>query len=121
MTMRKPMALLLLLALAATSCGGGGDDAEARATVAVFKSLGRTQCTGGGTTAAALQNALINAGVQVVAASCGTDGSAQPAVCGSSDGAIAVFDVALGHESIAQALGFALLASLPAAQKLPCS
>jgi hypothetical protein len=117
--MKRVMALVLVLSSAA--CGGGGDDAEARATVAVFKSLGRTQCTGGGTTAAALQNALINAGVQVVAASCGTDGAAQPSVCGAPDGAIAIFDVEVGHQSVAQALGFALLATLPNAQKLPCS
>lgn len=116
----KKLVTATLVALTVAACGGGGDDAEARLTVAVFRSLGSTQCTGGGTTAAALQNALINAGVQVVAATCGVDGQVRAPVCGESDGKIAVFDVALGHESVAQALGFALLATLPNAQRQPC-
>jgi hypothetical protein len=112
----------VLVASTVVACGGGGGGGEPAAivTVAVFRTLGSTQCQGGGTTAATLQNALINAGVEVVAASCGLDGVFRAPVCGTSDGKIGVFDVATEHLSIATALGFSLLTTLPNAQRQPC-
>lgn len=111
----------LVLALSTVSCGGGGDDdAPSQATVAVFKSLGQSYCVGGGTPTGVLQNALVNAGVQVIAASCGIDGIPRAPLCGTSNGVIGIFEIALGHASVAEALGFSLLATLPNAQQTPC-
>ena len=112
----------LLLALSTVSCGGGGDDdtQAQQVTVAVFKSLGSSYCVGGGTPAGVLQNALVNAGVQVISASCGIDGIPRAPLCGTSNGVIGIFEIALGHASVAEALGFGLLATLPNAQRTPC-
>jgi hypothetical protein len=118
----KALATATLTALTVAACGGGGGGADPAAivTVAVFRTLGSTQCTGGGTSADTLQNLLVNAGVEVVAASCGVDGVFRAPVCGTSDGRIGVFDVAQEHVSLATALGFSLLTTLPDAQRQPC-
>jgi hypothetical protein len=98
---------------------GGGDDSQV-ATVSVFKSLNVLQCTGGGSAMADLQRQLVGAGVQVIAASCGTDGLAHVAACGVLSGDIGIFDVPAAQQAQAVALSFIPLGSAPSAKKTPC-
>ena len=116
---RSVIALASLLA----ACGGGNDPSLPDLTPvpanAVYKSLGSVQCTGGGTTLAVIQKQLTDAGVTVLAASCGIDGLGHVAVCGADDGKIAIFDIAPPQVSAALALSFASLANLPDAKKTP--
>ena len=114
--MHGPRTWLLLLCLA--GCGGGGG--EATPAVSVYRSVGSLQCSGGGTPVAAMQNQLISAGVQVLASSCGLDGNSYPAVCGQPDGQIGIFDVPVVQQALAEALGFALLSSLPQPVRRAC-
>jgi len=102
----------------AVACGDGSDSRTA--TAVVFKSLGSLQCTGGGTTPAALEAQLKAAGIQVLAAMCGYDGLLRAAVCGISDGAIAIFEVPASQQSSAEMLSFAPLSTAPAAVITPC-
>jgi hypothetical protein len=111
-------AILVSLAFIVSACGGGAEPTDA--TVEVFKSLGSLQCTGGGTTPAALQSQLTGAGIQVSASSCGSDGNAYPAVCGAPDGFIAIFEVPTAQQSAAQALNFEPLSTVPAATRTAC-
>jgi len=110
--------LAVLLAVLVGACGDGGSDTPS--TVSVAKSLGSLQCSGGGTTVAVLQSQLSSAGVQVLAASCGNDGNAYPALCGAPDGAIAIFDLPASQQAAAQALNFVPLSTFPNAAKAAC-
>jgi hypothetical protein len=115
---------LVVAAALLVSCGGGSNDSDGSnvpAAVAVYLLLGSVQCFGGGTTAGKLQQQLIDAGVEVIAARCGLDGVTRPALCGESDGRIAMFDVAEAHAVLALALGFALLSTLPGHTVTDCS
>jgi hypothetical protein len=109
------------LAAAVSSACGGGDGGAPEAPLAMFKSLGSLQCSGGGASLPALERQLLDAGVQVLAASCGLDGNAYIALCGAPDGRIGVFDLAAQHAAVARALGFAPLSDLPAAVRVPCT
>jgi len=122
MTMRRFFSLLVAAALL-VSCGGGGSSGGggAPSVVAVYTSFGSVQCSGGGTTLTELQRELLALGIQVLAARCGLDGLARPAVCGESDGRIAMFDVDEAQVLVLLALGFALLSTLPNATAAPCS
>ena len=108
-----------LAVLASLSACGGGDDDEANNKV--FKSMGSVQCSGGGVSLAALQAQLTAANVQTLSAACGTDGLAQPTVCGASDGRIGIFEISSSQASAAAAAGFTPLSTLPAAKTIPCS
>ena len=122
--MRRFFSLLVAAALL-VSCGGGGGSSSggvgAPSVVAVYTSFGSVQCSGGGTTLTELQRELLALGIQVLAARCGLDGLARPAVCGESDGRIAMFDVDEAQVLVLLALGFALLSTLPNATAAPCS
>src|SRR5437899_12953435 len=83
---------LVLSALAA--CGG---DTNPPASTMVFKSRGSVQCTGGGTPPAAMSLELTNAGIAVLPFTCGPDGLAHPAVCGSPYGALNIFEIPESH------------------------
>jgi hypothetical protein len=90
------------------------------AAIAVYALLGSLQCSGGGSTAGELQQQLIARGIDVIEARCGLDGVPRPALCGESDGHIAIFDVAQAHAVLALAIGFALLSTLPNASVIEC-
>jgi len=117
--MRSPViAFASLLA----ACGGSTSEPPLQKTIpvpatAIYKSLGSVQCTGGGTTIAAIQNQLTDGGVTVLAASCGIDGLGHVAVCGADDGKIAIFDIPPSQLNAALALSFASLSALPDAKK----
>ena len=106
---------LVLSALAA--CGG---DTNPPASTMVFKSRGSLQCTGGGAPPAAMSLELTNAGIAVLTFTCGLDGLAHPAVCGTPDGAINIFEIPESQASNALALSFFLLSTLPMASEVPC-
>lgn len=109
-------ALTVLAALAA--CGGAAtEDSGAM----VIKSFGSLQCSGGGTSLAALQGQLVAANVKVVVAACGTDGLARPAVCGSPDGKIGIFEISSTQADAAAAAGFVPASSVPTAKAVPCA
>lgn len=93
------------------ACGGGSGGGPA--VVAVYMLLSSVQCGGGGTTAGALHQQLIARGIDALAARCGLDGLPHPAMCGASDGRIAVFDVVQTQAALALAIGFTLLSTLP--------
>lgn len=120
--MRRLLAVLAVASL--TACGGdsGGPDIETRvAGIKVFKATGSLQCSGGGLSLAALQAQLGAANVQVRSAECGTDGQPMPAVCGTPDGKIGIFEIAVGQDAAAAAAGFKPLSTLPGAKTAPCS
>ncbi|MEO7393207.1 MAG: hypothetical protein ABIU58_13605 [Ramlibacter sp.] len=113
------IALALVTASAAVGCGGGGDSPPLNASI--YRSFGSLQCTGGGTSLAAMERQLADAGVTVLAAACGADGFARPAVCGAADGRIGILDIPTTQLPAAAALGFQLLAGLPSASRTSCS
>ena len=118
---KTPYRLTRLTLALACSMALGSACATAPATpVAVVKSLGQRQCEGGGTTAAALAQALKQAGVQVLAQACAHDGRMRPAVCGAPDGLMAWFEIPGDQLAKAQALGFVAMASLPDARRQDC-
>jgi hypothetical protein len=113
----------LVAAVALGACGGGGGSSAgggAPAAIAVYALLGSLQCSGGGSTAGELQQQLIARGIEVIEARCGLDGVPRPALCGVSDGRIAVFDLAEAHALLALAIGFTLLSTLPNATVSDC-
>ncbi len=110
--------LLLSLVLSVlVACGG---DTNPPASTMVFKSRGSVQCTGGGTPPAVMSLELANAGIVVLSFTCGQDGLAHPAVCGTSDGAINIFEIPESQASNALSLSFSLLSTLPMASEVPC-
>ena len=111
--MAVPVALITVL------CGCGGD-AEPMPVTSVYQYMGSLQCTGGGTSLAAMQRRLADGGVTVVAASCGTDRKARIALCGAPDGAIGIFDIPAAQAGRALSLSFAPLGELPDAVRAPC-
>ena len=104
-----------------TACGGGDDNDTKAAGTKVFKLMGSLQCSGRGVSLAALQAQLTAAKVEVHSAACGTDGRATPAVCGTSDGKIGIFEIPAYQSAAATAAGFAPLNTLAGAQTTPCS
>lgn len=113
----------LTLALACSMALGSAcatTPAKPATPVAVVKTLGQRQCEGGGTTAAALAQALREAGVQVLAQACAHDGRMRPAVCGAPDGVMAWFEIPGDQLAKAQALGYVAMASLPDARRQDC-
>jgi len=106
---------LVLSVLAA--CGG---DTNPPASTMVFKSRGSMQCTGGGTSPAVMSLELTHSGIAVLSFACGGDGLARPAVCGTPDGAINIFEIPESQASNALALSFFLLSTLPTASEVPC-
>jgi hypothetical protein len=63
---------------------------------------------------------LVNAGIDVVASSCGYDGLAHATVCGGATGQINIFRIPEQNLVDAEALGFANLTTLPDYQATPC-
>lgn len=112
--------LLPVLAVVASlaACGGSGEEDTG---IKVFKSMGSLQCSGGGVSLAALQAQLTAANVQVRSAACGTDGQPTPAICGSPDGRIGIFEISAAQGAAAAAAGFTSLSTLPGAKTIPCS
>lgn len=108
-------ALVALAVAPAAACASAPPKA-----VAVYLTLGSRQCQDGGRSLAEVQKMLSEAGVKVLAATCGTDGMAYPAVCGAPDGRIAIVDVPEGQVEAARKLGFSLLSDRPRAQRLGC-
>ena len=104
---------LLLPACSAQPPAGDG-------SVRVYKSLGGVQCGERGATLADLDRELTEAGARPTASTCGTDGRMRPAVCGASDGRIAIFDVPAAAASAAEAAGFVPLARARDAREAPC-
>jgi hypothetical protein len=113
------LTLIAIAAGAISACGGGGGGAP-DASVALYRYLGSVQCTGGGVSLSALERQLQDAGIGVLAASCGADGNAYAALCGAPDGRIGILEVPEDKAALAATLGFAPLANLPAAVRLPC-
>lgn len=88
-------------------------------TVEVYTSTGARQCETGGFTLEDRRNELKAAGVQVLAASCGTDGRMYTAVCGGTSSAIYIFTIPAKDWSKVKAT-FDLVSKLPEADKVPC-
>jgi len=114
--LRRLLPLLALNILVAC----GGDTNPPPASTMVFRSRGSLQCTGGGTPPAVMAMELTNAGIAVLRSACGTDGLGHIAACGTSDGAINIFEVPESQASNAQSLSFSLLSTLPTASGVPC-
>ena len=99
------------------ACGG---DVNSLASIKVYKYRGSVQCTGGGTSPAVMSLELTNADISVSSFTCGLDGLAHPAVCGTSDGAINIFEIPENQTEGALSLSFFLLSTLPTAVEVPC-
>jgi hypothetical protein len=118
--MRKSLLTLASVAML-SACGGGGTAAPGTATTAgIYRYAGSVQCTAGGTPLAEAQRMLTDAGIVVLAGSCGLDGMSYPAVCGAPDGRIHIFDVPATQAQAASAIGFAPLSELNAATRVDC-
>ena len=115
--------LKLLLSLAAVApllaCAAG--DGKAPAAITVYRHVGSLQCTGGGTPVPALERQLIDAGIRVLSASCGSDGRMHAAMCGLPDGAIGIFEIPASQKEAAAALKFTPLSLLPDANRFACA
>jgi hypothetical protein len=114
--MWRPLTLAIMAGVI-TACG---DNTTPVATTKVYKDRGSLQCTGGGTAPAVMSMDLTNAGIDVKSFTCGSDGLAHPAVCGTSDGAINIFEIPENQAAQAQSLAFLLLSTLPTAAEVPC-
>ena len=113
---------MAIRAAAALAVAGAGVAQGAPAPVAVYMSLGTRQCeSSGGRSVAEVRKTLADAGIRVLAATCGTDGFAYPAVCGAPDGRIAILDVPAEQAGAAVKLGFRLLSDRPGATRSGCS
>ena len=124
---------MLVLPLVMTACGGGSvgsngsqlgsidiNNPPSSSTIRVFKSSGAIQCASKGVSPTDMGKELTNVGVDVLSASCGSDGMVYPAVCGVANGSINVFEIPAGKLDQAKALSFAPLSDLPQAQILAC-
>ena len=78
------------------------------------------QCEGGGTPLPELARDLRDAGIPVLASTCGSDGRMRPAACGRGDGRIGIFEIPASAAAAAEAKGYAPLARLPDAEESPC-
>ncbi|MES3022924.1 MAG: hypothetical protein V4857_15240 [Pseudomonadota bacterium] len=114
-----------------SSCGGGGGGPTPPppdSNVFVIKSRGAVQCTTAPMPLETLGRQLTDAGVPLVnvigiepnAPSCGVDGKAYPAACGSPTGQIGIFLIAEYQLPKATAAGFVLMSSEPGAKKSDC-
>ena len=120
MTTRVLHGMIVLAAFGLSACTAApGQPSEP--PVRMFKSQGSVQCSGGGTSVAALAQQLQAAGVEVISSSRGTDGRMRIAMCGAADGRIGIFEVPARNADAAAALGFAPLSRLPSAQVVPCA
>lgn len=117
MPTRSPVLAVAVAAALLAGCGGGG---SATPTVEVFRPLGSLQCVGGGSSIDSLRQQLLDAGIEVSGAACGTDGRVYPDRCGAPDGRIGVFEVPVTQVEAATQLLFAPMASLDSARVLPC-
>jgi hypothetical protein len=113
-TMASMAALLTLIACASHA------ETSSTGKVSLYTAAGSRQCQGGGQTADQVRQKLEQAGVKVLAASCGHDGRMYASVCGGADGRIVIVDVAARDEAAARSAGFAPLTELPDAKKRPC-
>ena len=113
----KSTACFVALAVVLLSaCGGDGAEDP---SVLVYRSLGSVQCQGGGQTLSMVQASLESAGVRVISASCGDDGLAHAAVCGASDGRIAILEILQSQSQAAFSVGFSSVTGLPFT-RTPC-
>jgi hypothetical protein len=108
-----------VLALALSGCGqsepqSGSDSAK------VYRDSGAIQCESEGLTLGEMRQQLEDAGVQVLSASCGSDGVMRTTVCGAPAGHIGLFEVASDDLATAKALGFDSLETLPQAVETAC-
>jgi hypothetical protein len=95
--------------------------AAAKALVTVAKPLGSRQCETGGPSPASVLAPLRDTGIPVHAAGCGHDGRMRPAVCGASDGRLALADIPDDRLAGARALGFRPLSDWPDARRIDCA
>lgn len=111
--------LILLCCTVFVACGGvAGDPSATR--VSLYKYSGSIQCTGGGKSLAEMKRQLTDAGIPVLASSCGADGRVYAAMCGGADGRIGIFEISAKHSQAASVLGFAPLSKLPDATPIAC-
>ncbi|PWF46735.1 hypothetical protein [Massilia glaciei] len=98
-------------------CGGGGTE-----NVKMFKYRGSVQCSGGGMTLEAMTRQLTDANIQVLSASCGSDGKSDAfaALCGAPDDQIGIFEIPAAQVQAASAISFAPLSNLPKAFVRAC-
>ena len=96
------------------------EQAQGGATLSVYRATGAVQCTGGGSTLEENRKRLTDAGIQVLAASCGSNGRMFAQRCGGATGEIHVFDIPVSQKAAALSQQFRLLSELPQAQKFAC-
>ncbi|MEY4564780.1 MAG: hypothetical protein RLZZ618_4057 [Pseudomonadota bacterium] len=102
-----------------TGCTQGGLPADASRAV-LYRGDGSVQCEASGKSITATRSELEVAGVQVLDATCGNNGRAQIAMCGSATGRIHIVAVPGRQVQAARALGFAPLSDLPEASRKAC-
>ena len=117
----RPVAVAMasVLLAAAASCAGA-DSSSPPGTIRVFKSLGSVQCAAAGVDLRTLEKQLDDAKLKVLSSSCGSDGRMHAAMCGASDGRIAIFELSAKDAESAAKLGFNAIGALPEAKLLPC-
>ena len=98
----------------------GGEQAPGSATLSVYRGTGAVQCSGGGSTLDEDRKRLTDAGIQVLAASCGTNGRMFAQRCGGATGEIHIFDIPVLQKKAALDRQFRPLSELPTARKLNC-
>lgn len=112
--------LLILASVAVLVACGGSDGKSSAITSGVYKYAGSVQCETGGLSLADGQRQLNDAGIEVLAAYCGSDGMLYPAVCGGADGRIRIYEVPNAQAQAASAVGFSSMSRLPSAARDGC-
>jgi len=98
----------------------GSEQAQAGTTLSVYRGTGAVQCTGGGSTLDEDRKRLTDVGVEVLSASCGTNGRMFAQRCGGGTGDIHIFEIPASQKAAALNQQFRPLSELPTAQKLNC-
>jgi hypothetical protein len=96
------------------------EQSQGGATLSVYRATGAVQCTGGGSTLEQDRQRLTDAGIQVLAATCGSNGRMFAQRCGGATGEIHVFDIPVSQKAAALTQQFRPLGELPGAQRFAC-
>jgi len=96
------------------------EQSQAGSTLSVYRATGALQCSGGGSTLEQDRQRLTDAGIQVLASSCGSNGRMFAQRCGGATGEIHVFDIPMSQKAAALNQQFRLLSELQGARRFAC-
>lgn len=96
------------------------EQAQQGRPLSVYVATGAVQCSGGGSTLEQDRKRLADAGIEVLASACGSNGRMFAQRCGGATGEIHIFDIPASQKEAALAQRFRPLSELPGAQRFAC-